>query len=455
MKKLSTLWIGLVTTAAIGIAAPASASELYFQMNPNLVSGPRQAFIFGAVGATGTVSSVGGFNSSFTLNSQGFATVDVPISFELANQTVQDNGFKISSATAISGYYLSRAPQSTDMSYLIDGSKLGTSYVTASYGNTIGQPEQISVQATVNNTKVTITPNGGAAFDVTLNAGQTYMYTRAADLTGSRVTSTAPVAVFSGNQCSNIPSGNTYCDHIDEQMVSVDQLSTSYLLGKTPRTGAQGDVFRVVAAEDGTIVSADGAVVATLDKGQFYEGRVTTGTQIETSKPALVAQYLIGQTQAGSNTDPAMTIVPGSDQWLDSYVFATPSGTADFPTDFISLVLKTSSLSSLMVAGVAADTSGFMTLGLSGFSFGNIDVSDTSGPFSITASDPFQLLLSGYDSFDTYFTYGGARFSPGASPVPGGAVPEPTTWAMMLVGFGMLGAAVRRRATVRTRVRFG
>ena len=32
----------------------------------------------------------------------------------------------------------------------------------------------------------------------------------------------------------------------------------------------------------------------------------------------------------------------------------------------------------------------------------------------------------------------------------GAAVPEPATWAMMLGGFGLLGAAMRRRATVRT-----
>lgn len=37
---------------------------------------------------------------------------------------------------------------------------------------------------------------------------------------------------------------------------------------------------------------------------------------------------------------------------------------------------------------------------------------------------------------------------------PTGAVPEPGTWAMMLLGFGMLGFGLRRRAKVRTRVNF-
>ena len=35
-----------------------------------------------------------------------------------------------------------------------------------------------------------------------------------------------------------------------------------------------------------------------------------------------------------------------------------------------------------------------------------------------------------------------------------GAVPEPATWGMMILGFGVMGVAVRRRAKVRTNVSF-
>lgn len=41
------------------------------------------------------------------------------------------------------------------------------------------------------------------------------------------------------------------------------------------------------------------------------------------------------------------------------------------------------------------------------------------------------------------------RFSSVSAPVP-----EPATWAMMLVGFGLVGGALRRRTKVQTRVRF-
>lgn len=45
----------------------------------------------------------------------------------------------------------------------------------------------------------------------------------------------------------------------------------------------------------------------------------------------------------------------------------------------------------------------------------------------------------------TYMLAGGA---------PAGAVPEPATWGMMLLGFGALGFAMRRRAKVRTNLSF-
>jgi outer membrane autotransporter protein len=426
MYSLKSSTAALAVAAMLAFSGAASANTLYFQMNPNLAGSNdlRQVFLFGPAGATGTVTSPYGFSATFDLGVEGFAVVQLPLSDQLTSGVVQDKGFKVTSSSAVSGYYLSRRQATTDMSYLIDGERLGTNYVVAGYQNIY--EDQMSVQATQDNTVITFTPKNSASFQVTLNAGQTYMYTASTQLTGSSILADKPIAVFSGNRCTNVPTGVSACDHLVEQMPSVDQLSSSYLLAQTPRTGSQGNVMRVVATEDNTEVRVDGTLVATLAaKGDYYEGRVAGGLQLDATKPVLVAQYLIGQGEAFDNTDPAMTIVPGSDQWLKSYVFATPSGAADFPTDFVSIIIQTTSLGSLTIDGVVADATLFNPLGSTLFSYGNIDVSATTGPFAISADTPFQLLLSGFDSYDSYFTYGGAAFAPGASPPPDEPPPPP------------------------------
>jgi hypothetical protein len=73
---------------------------------------------------------------------------------------------------------------------------------------------------------------------------------------------------------------------------------------------------------------------------------------------------------------------------------------------------------------------------------------------SVTLSTPITTsafrITAGNQAGDGY--YGVSEFQAFGSL---NGVPEPSTWAMMLIGFGMVGFAVRKRSNVRTAVRFG
>lgn len=75
---------------------------------------------------------------------------------------------------------------------------------------------------------------------------------------------------------------------------------------------------------------------------------------------------------------------------------------------------------------------------------------DLSAPFFVYAYGSGALQLYKPDSWgemlaETEFEFGGLEVTyVGPSPTPGG-VPEPATWALMIAGFGLAGAALRRR----------
>jgi hypothetical protein len=91
------------------------------------------------------------------------------------------------------------------------------------------------------------------------------------------------------------------------------------------------------------------------------------------------------------------------------------------------------------------------------FTYTGPDLRNTGGPF---ASLDFNGLSArstfGSTRFDAFFTRttknnpageaNTAAYQVGTVRVPTAGVPEPATWAMMLGGFGLLGAASRRRS---------
>ena len=81
------------------------------------------------------------------------------------------------------------------------------------------------------------------------------------------------------------------------------------------------------------------------------------------------------------------------------------------------------------------------------------------GGFSFVAGGVESNIFRGTQTFGFFQSV--AVSSPGTftitavtNPPPVGAIPEPGTWALMLMGFGFVGAAMRRRARTRVTVSY-
>ncbi len=442
------------TTFAVAMAfsgltvGAANASELFFDYNKNTVGlgGDSSVFLFGSAGQSATVSNQAGFNQNVTLGADGFFNLVIPDIYQQSGTGIANSGFKIVSPTAIGGYFVNRKGFSTDMTYLLDSGALGTNYVVASQGNGFGEGSQVAIHATQNNTNVTFTPIGSAPITVTLQAGETYKYAGGAtNLTGSQVVSDKAVAVFGGHECAQVPAGTTFCDTLLEQMIPTDKLSKTYYLAASQGSAlasTTSDLVRVIATADNTEIKVGGVVVATKNKGEYHEFSLSslTGTTVEASSAVMVAQYLKGG--AGNNTDPAMSLVPGADTWLKSYRLSTPSGTQDFLVDYASIVIKQTDLGSLLLDGVLVDTSGCTAI--AGTAYDRCDVTLPNGLFSLTADNPFLVMLGGGSNADSYFTYGGSTFAPGVSPPVDPRVPEPGMLSLLGVAMAGMGYARSR-----------
>lgn len=410
------------------------STRLYANIHQNFDnSGSVSLFIFGAPGETVEIRSQSGFSASGIIGEDGSVSIGIPQSLAMSGTGINDQGLQITSDADVSAYISNRQPQTTDLSIVFDETSLGDRYVIASAADAISDGGQFSAQALEDGTELTFTLPDGQTATVTLDAGQAFKFSTtdsfdnsslgisvptAFDLTGTVIVATALVAVFSGHSCTNVGLG--FCDHIVEQMPSVDALSQSYVVSEAfSEFGIGNNLIRVVAPDDDTEVRIDGELVATLSQGEFYEFTLSEpARQIQTSLPALIAQYLQGSTTAGEG-DPALSFVPGTDTWLSSYIVATPSGAEALAQNLVNVVVPTAAVSSLQINGSTVNENAFAEVAGTDLSVGNIPIDP--GIVRVEASESFQLSLFGFDAFDSFLTFGGANFASGLSNVP----PEP------------------------------
>lgn len=271
---------------------------------------------------------------------------------------------------------------SNDASQMLPTAAISGGYVVAGWPQTIARsmnPSQnfgedlrafLSIVGTENTTKVHIKstarivaggplPDGlaqGAEADVTIDAFDVLNLETGdfgADFTGTQITASGAVVVYSGSEASDAPMFQSlterYCcaDHLEEQVAPLRAVGKSYVLGRMPnRTRAvaaaggsvasydEPEYFRVIATGAGTTHVK--TTLPTPDDAFELTGiganRTLTSRQdfhLIADQPAIVAQVQGGQDSAGvprglPGGDPSLTFVAPVEQWRNDYVLLTP-----------------------------------------------------------------------------------------------------------------------------------
>lgn len=421
-KILFLLLIGVASiSTSFAQNADSKGKDFWLMFNTNSGGGSLQLFITSGVNTTGSVSGPGFSTITFSVTANAITTVNLPASLGAhTNDAVESDGIHVVALDEVTVYGLNRATATTDAYLGLPTDVLGTSYMILSYSNSFTHNGvEFGVVASENGTTVTITPSvttmghsAGVSYTKTLNAGQTYELTNyavGADLTGTTVTSDKPIGVFGAAACANIPGSVTYCDHICEMLPPVTTLGTKF--ATVPLKTRNGDSYRFMAVEDGTIISINGVTQSTINKGEFIQKIYSTSAIIESNKPILTCQYSHGTSYDGTpNADPFMMLIPPLEQFLAHYTTATVSG---FANHFLNIVVPNSIVSTITIDGSAIGSGNFTAIGSSGYSAAQITVSEAS--HTIDASLPFGVFSYGYNPYDSYGYTGGQSFSPVAT----------------------------------------
>jgi hypothetical protein len=237
------------------------------------------------------------------------------------------------------------------------------------------------------------------------------------DFTGTYVESDGPVAVFSSNDCVNVPADINYCccEHLEEQLFGLQTWGKIYMASRVPQRSAEPAVWRITASEDATTVTFNydpvitGVPVGvTMNRGETVQYEVNGPFEqpgdffIEADKPIHVMQYMVAAfmvSSGGNIGDPSMVQAVPVDQYLERYVVLVPT---TWENDFFVLTRVTGS--SVTVDGAEALTT-WAAVGSSGYEVARVPVSD--GVHVVEGDRAFGIIVIGYDSFDSYAYPGG------------------------------------------------
>ncbi len=382
--------------------------------------------------------------------------------------------FHITTDEEVTVYAQSQAITTSDAFMIFPTDVLGNDYFVLSYnshgyiyedqgGNEImspsATPSQFAIVAVENNTEVTIKPsiptfiNGAGEQRFNMNRGEVYLVqadisSRAkmrADLTGTEIISTKPVAVFTGHQRATVPvevvddpfgnNGNPSRDMLVEQMPPLKNWGKNILVSEFRQPNGISpeayDLYRVLSGYDNNQIYINGFPEVVLNKGEYLERKLDRASHISAEKPVLTAQIKSTSdysVYSGDNTDgdPFLMIIPPIEQFMDNYkVVNTQAKEIDddayerydiiryqevYHQQYITVILPNPAKNSLRIDGNTPASVSWMQVPASNYSYAHIRVSD--GAHEVKADEPFGIQIYGYGYANSYGYIGGMSFEP-------------------------------------------
>ncbi len=364
---------------------------------------------------------------------------------DVSTPGVSDRAFRVKSNIPITAHQFNPLNNvdvySNDGTLLLPTNALGTRYWVMSWEqrpdpplrgfftvvNTSGQENAVTVRASAPTAPGPDTPRmlAGEERTFTLAPGEVLNMTTAAggdDLTGTWVEASHPIGVFGGHECANVLVGIDRCDHIEAQLLPLDIWAQRYVGAKFSPRGTEPDVWRVLAAEDGTQLMTDpyieGVTGAWLNRGEFVQFESRRDFILEASAPVSLGHYMVGSNwfgiprscdqgiDAGNPTgigDPAFAVGVPTTQLRQDYIVLVP---LDYDEDYLSVIIEPGT--QVLLDGAPIPEDRFEPVGDEDpirWLVARLPVAD--GRRVLTGDRPFGVESYGYDCHVSYAYPGG------------------------------------------------
>jgi hypothetical protein len=396
-----------------------TAQESPFELRL-MISGPSPT--------AGQVSIPGlGFNQAFSVTPGKVTSVTVPTTALLTDYNIaQMKGIHITADHPVSVYGLNLEPFASEGFLGYPTPFLGTSYcLIARPGNTSSDNRsQFAIVAPQDGTTVTVTPSttanldghpGTGPFTIVLQQGQTYQLRSSGlfannDVTGTLLSSDKPIAVFAGDRTADVPDGFGASNQLVEEQLPINSWGNQ-ALGFPLASRSNGDVYRILAANDNTEILINGRLqTPTLGGGGFFDRTITEPTEFlgrdatdhSTPRPIQVAQFSTGSRFGGEPGDPFELLLPPAGKYLQAYTVSVPTG---FAENFFNLIIDPTALNNTFIDGQQVPPASFQQIGTS--SYYGTQWPAPAGPHVISSSKPVGVQVYGFATDDGYGYTGG------------------------------------------------
>lgn len=407
----------------------------YGQASP----GVYQLVIVSGCPTTGRIEypALGQAPTTFTVTPGQSTLVTISIPSNTINEQISNAGIHITSDNLIAVYAIDYLAYSVDGESVLRTSQLGKDYIINGHSsNGMYTPSQATIVATENGTVVNITPSvpttsnssvttshaAGSTWSVTLNAGQTYMFSAYASgsitsLSKTKISANKPIVAISHSACTDYICAS--CDMIMAQHIPTNLWGTKYITAQAQARLGSADVLEITTGASAASISMNNGSGNSTLSIPANSNRIITppggecNTVLTSSAPIQVTQYSQGASCDGSsNTDPEHIVIYPENMWISDYTFAC-SNTLTSSGQGLCIVTDAAvtGINSFELDGTPVPSTGWTAIGTSTYKYRRMAVATGNHKLTNVNGNAFGFYQYALGSAESYIVQGGVTYN--------------------------------------------